>query len=113
MQLDDKIKRTILELASEDSYGSWELWGAVRQETAAADEVTLRNKFAEILNELIAASKLKALKYNSADGTYRECALDGTRLRYEIEHADNPDRDEFYWFGTTEKGEKEDLARRS
>jgi hypothetical protein len=107
-ELEKKIRFSILDLAEEDAYGSWELFGGVKQDIADIfDENTLRTEFLNIIETLIKEKKLIALSYKDVNKKYTEVVFDRSRLEFEIKNTDKIDGDTYYWFEATEDGVKE------
>ena len=94
----DKIRSTILELLSEDDYGSWELWWKIRSETPEFEEDVRRRRFVDVMENLINAGKLKA-KSKKGASRFEIAKFTRLRLEREVDQADQPDPDRFYWFG--------------
>ena len=114
MELDKQIKLKILELASEDSYGSWELWGAVNQHTSGmnVEDEVLREQFLSIVETLVREKKLVAELHKFKE-SYDPAEFNRSRLEFEMDNAGKPEPDSFYWFYATEEGKKEDVTLRS
>ncbi len=111
----NKIRSNILELCSEDAYGSWEFWSSSEGKT---EEQAI--EIVDTLAELVNAGELNCLKYNSTDNTYTPTVLNKGKLRKELlasmQQVENPgviNSDEFYWFESTDKGKEEDRLARS
>ncbi len=94
----DIILSKILELASEDDYGSWELWWSVRREPCGLKEEKLRRRFVDVIDDLVQKGQLLT-KAKGTDGNFHIAKFDRLRLLNEIYRADQPDPDGFYWFG--------------
>lgn len=92
-----EIKSLILELCSEDAYGSWELWWKVSADISSVPPNTLREQFIDAVEELINEQKVVASNHKG-NGAYEEKVFDRPRLTFEIENADKPVPDSFYWF---------------
>lgn len=107
----ENLKKLILELTSEDAYGSWELWRTVKDKLNAEKE-NLNEMFLQTIKKLIDDGELLAF-HHKQNGSYDETSLDVRRLMTEIEKSANPDPETFYWFGATKKGTEEDLRLRS
>lgn len=105
------IKSTILEISSEDAYGSWELWWAVSSESKDSHDL-LKKELITVIENLLKEKKLEVFRH-AVGGEFKAVQFDPTRLRYELDNASTPDPDHFYWFATTELGEKEDMDLRS
>lgn len=97
----------ILELCSEDAYGSWEFWQNFPKTEAEGQLI------AQAIKELVAEKKIIPLEHKTR-GDYKEVSLDVSRLEKEIRLSmiPNVDPDSFYWFEATQEGKKEDLAVR-
>ena len=115
MNLAHQVRKTILELASEDAHGSWELWGAVQQDALQGTESldTLKKVFLEEIEVLIKEKKMVSFHHEESTNLYKEVPLDISRLWFELEHAKNPQTDAYYWFGASETGKEEDRRLRS
>ena len=53
VQSTEEIKAGIIELCSEDDYGSWELWWKVSAQVAPAQTTALKRSFLDVVSELI------------------------------------------------------------
>jgi hypothetical protein len=93
------LESTILELVSEDDYGSWELWWRVVETHKNMEKDKLISSFTETLKAMVSEGTLKAKRKNSA-GQFDPVKFDITELQSELEQAQNPNPDKFYWFGT-------------
>ncbi len=102
----EEIRAEILELLSDDAYGSWELWWSPNKERPN----TTYKQFVDVVEALIKERKIKALSYKSSDHAYKDVPFDRSRLEYEFEHNLEPEPDGFYWFEITEEGTKERLV---
>ena len=94
-----EMSAKLLELCSEDDYGSWELWWDVSAEIPADQAPKLKKEFTDLVSELVSAGKLIP-KCHSADGNFAPTQFDREKLVREIDSAANPDPDSFFWFGT-------------
>jgi len=108
-----KIKSEILELCSEDAYGSWELWwnGSFGIPSSKIDD--FRKDFIDIVESLVKEEKLIPFHHKDIGGSYIKVPFERLRLEFETEHSSPPDPDTYYWFEATEDGKKEDMALRS
>lgn len=95
------IKTRILELCSEDDYGSWELWWAVMPEIGTVEEDELRHDFVNTVGELINTHAIAAKKKGS-DSKLSAAVFSKRRLDSEIRNASKPDPSRYYWFGVPE-----------
>ncbi len=107
--IEKKIRFSILDLAEEDAYGSWELWGGVRQDLAkdSLNEEILATQFLNIMESLIKEKKIITLLYKNINHQYTEISFNKERLKFEVENMDKIDGDTYYWFEATESGIKE------
>src|SRR5215216_4870990 len=109
MELEQQIKLSILGLASEDAYASWELWGTVNQDTAnmQVGKEVLREKFLDIMENLAKEKKIIAFDHKESDNSYIPAVFNRERLEKEMKQANEPNPDTFYWFEATDEGNKE------
>jgi len=98
-QSTEDIKANVLELCSEDDYGSWELWWNISVKVPVEQKAELRSRFLDVVNELVSVGKLIA-KGHSADGSIAATRFDREKLGREIDSAGDPDPDSFFWFGS-------------
>jgi hypothetical protein len=112
MEINNK-KDYILELCSEDAYGSWEFWSTKDNKT-----IEEAKQIIDTIIKLINEKKLVALEHKF-NGPYKEVSLDVERLENEVKRSMHQsiddydvDPDTFYWFEATEEGSKEDLLLR-
>ena len=98
VQSTNDIKAKILELCSDDDYGSWELWWNASAEVPAQQIPELKDRFLNVVCELVSAGKLKA-KSESKDGSITPTQFDREKLAREIDSAEDSD-DSFFWFGS-------------
>ena len=106
----DEITFSILDLISEDVYGSWELWGGVVQDSGGNVSPDLRQQFVNTVHHLVQNKKIHVWHHKSWSGnenTYTPTDLDEEQLTYEMEHYQKPDPDTYYWFEATETGKSE------
>jgi len=90
------IRSRVIDLCSEDAYGSWELWWSLGpKETETL--VVLRDQFVLCIQELIADGTLLALK-KSDHNLLSVVALDVERLKYEIQNSSRPVPLDYFWF---------------
>lgn len=95
----DNIKAVVLELCTEDDYGSWELWGDISAGVAADQEDELQKRFLDVVSELVSGGQLIA-KTHSSEGNIAPTGFDRVKLAREINSASDPDPDSSFWFGT-------------
>src|SRR3989344_2107063 len=104
MQNKDQARGRILELCSEDAYGSWLFWSESDNKSEAELQSIL-----EAIIELVKEKKIEVLEHKF-NGPYTEVSFNSGRLRDELKHSIihevNPDI--FYWFAATDEGKKED-----
>jgi hypothetical protein len=93
----DSIKETILDLCSEDAYGSWDLWWAVRAEFSEVDRPQAHRDFVAAIGQLVKEGKIASVKYVEG-GPFEPVIFDEKRLDREVQQADSPNGKEFYWF---------------
>jgi len=101
-----EIRYLIVELTTEDAWGSWELCWSVSAEARERGVADVREQFMQIIQALIDEKKIVALKHPTPK-EYLEVVFDPKRLAFEVENASTPDSDSFYWFEATEEGKKE------
>lgn len=107
-----EIKSIILELSSEDAWGSWELWRNISADRPDKELASIQKKFMDVIKNLVDEKKIIALKHILKE-SFDEVIFDPKKLEYEINNADKPDPYSFYWFETTDTGKKEDIELRS
>lgn len=113
------IQETLVELCSEDDYGSWELWGTVLahpdtpnqkdqlmvvQNLSAAQirkDLGLypMNEFIDVIQNLIDRGVITAKRRSPTSSELEQVPFNPEQLRDEIHHAYEPQPDSFYWFG--------------
>jgi hypothetical protein len=90
------VRSRIIELCSEDAYGSWELWwslGAKKTEERDA----LCDHFIGSVQGLVNEGKIIALRKDEHN-RFSVVQLDRDRLSYELQNANHPKPSEFFWF---------------
>jgi hypothetical protein len=87
----------ILELCSEDAYGSWELWAGKTKTVLEIIQIT------QIVSELIKEKKIITLEND------KEVPFEVSRLENELKRSavSDVDADNFYRFWATDSGKKE------
>jgi hypothetical protein len=92
-----EISSKILELCSEDEYGSWELWWAVSPGRENDVDRDLQLAFIDVIEDLTRDGKIVAKE--RIDGLRSQIApFSRERLKKEINSAFHPDANSFYWF---------------
>lgn len=99
VQPTEHIKANVIELCSEDDYGSWELWWNISAEAPPDQTPALKRNFLDVVSELVSAGKLIA-KRQGMNGRITEVEYNREKLAHEIDSAGGPDPDSFFWFGT-------------
>jgi hypothetical protein len=95
----EQINADVLELCSEDDYGSWELWWHISAEVPAEQIPALQHRFLDVVSDLVSSGNLIA-KVHSTDGNITATEFDREKLAREVDSASNPDPDSYFWFGT-------------
>src|SRR3712207_3500543 len=88
----------ILDLCSEDDYGSWELWWRVSADEPPAARGAAAERFVATVEELVGRGRIRTMRRLGRSGTLRPVPFDATELRAQLESASSPDPDAFYWF---------------
>lgn len=104
----EKIKRNILEICSEDAYGSWELWDNDSPRDQQHIEIIIH-----AVQEMIENGLIVSEEYLSSNNTYKAVPFTTERLEKELKLAikGEVDSDTFYWFYATDKGQELDNNR--
>lgn len=92
------IEQLLLELCAEDDWGSWELWWNISGSMPHKPWPEPKHAFLDVIDGLVAEGRLLA-KHRLQDGSFAKTGYQRATLAFEIEHADAPDPDNFYWFG--------------
>jgi hypothetical protein len=95
----ENIEATIIELCSEDDYGSWELWWSISSDAPDGQARALKESFVDVVSELVSSGRLVA-KRQHMKGQITGTEYDREELVREIDSADNPDPRSYFWFGT-------------
>lgn len=95
---DRSIKALLIELCSEDDWGSWELWWNVSAGVSTQQLTNLKRTFLDVIGELVATGKLIP-KHHYADGHFEAATFDREKLSKELEFPNKPDPDSCFWFG--------------
>jgi hypothetical protein len=90
------VTSRIIELCSEDAYGSWELWWSLGAKNAE-ERNALCDRFIEAVQGLVREGVIIALRKNEHN-QFSVVPLDGDRLRHELQISDDPKPFEYYWF---------------
>src|SRR4051812_20974668 len=98
MHATEDMRLTILELTSEDDYGSWELWWKCRESVDPLRMSEVKDNFVEAIRTLIVQGQIQS-KGREPSGRTVPKLFDVNRLSEEIAMADAPDPNSFYWFG--------------
>jgi hypothetical protein len=98
LQSPQQIEEGILELCSEDDWGSWELWWNTSADTPKDEMPELKLRFLNVVTDLVAAGKLIP-KREAPNGELIVAQYDRHKLLRELDSADDPQPD-FFWFGT-------------
>ena len=99
VQATEGIKASIIELCSEDDYGSWELWWNISSDVSPDQTGALRRSFLDAVSELISSGRLIA-KRQRMKSQIIATEYDREKLAREIDSASNPDPESYFWFGT-------------
>lgn len=91
----DFLAPRILELLSEDNFGSWELWWSIRSQATDPNEDASRKEFVDSVATLVGEGKVFAAIKDSAS-TFSRHRFDRARLEFEMEGSDHPDPATFY-----------------
>jgi hypothetical protein len=94
-----EVEALVIELCDEDDWGSWELWWNTSARAQPKQMVALKEIFMDVISELVSAGKL-IVKHKQTDGNITATDYDREKLAREIDSADNPDPDSYFWFGT-------------
>jgi len=89
-----EMKQKILELCSEDDYGSWELWWAICQNSP---KETIKFTFIKAITDMIDQGLLIAKKHDQS-GHLQQTFFSKDKLLLEIDRQ-LTNVDGFYWFG--------------
>jgi hypothetical protein len=90
------MQSRIIELCSEDAYGSWELWWSLGA-MEAEERNSSCNRFIETVQSLVREGKIIALRKDEHN-QFSVVQLDRDRLSYEIQNSDDPKPLEYFWF---------------
>lgn len=93
------ISGKILELCSEDDYGSWELWWAITSDHKNVADQDLQLDFINVIENLVRDRKIVA-KIRTVGPRFLIVPFSRERLNEEIKSAIRPDPNTFYWFGS-------------
>ncbi len=92
------LETNILELISEDDYGSWELWWRMTQLHKGENSGSLTGAFVATIENLISRGIIKA-KRRTPSGQLQPAKFSAAELRREIEQSKTPYPDQFYSLG--------------
>ena len=90
------MRSRIIELSSEDAYGSWELWWSLGTKKAEERD-TLCDRFIGALQGLVNDEKIISLRKDQHN-QFSVIPLDLDRLRYEFRNSDDAKPLEYFWF---------------
>jgi hypothetical protein len=93
-----EIEQKLTELCSEDDWGSWELWWNIASVAGSGQLSATKQSFITTIKRMMSAKALVAKRM--VKGKLTPSLLDSRELAREIDAADSPDPDNFYWFGT-------------
>jgi hypothetical protein len=91
-----RIQSRIIELCSEDAYGSWELWWSLGAKKPKERD-SLCDRFIEAVQDLLNEGRVIALRKDEHN-QFSVVQLDRDQLTYELQNADHPKPSEFFWF---------------
>ena len=94
----EEINADVPELCSEDDYGSWEFWWHISAKVPAEQIRALKHLFLDVVSKMVSSGNLIA-KVHSIDGNITATEFDREKLARELDSADDPDPDSFFWFG--------------
>ena len=90
------MRSRIIELCSEDAYGSWELWWSLGvKKTEKRDSFC--DRFIEAVQGLVSEGKIVALRKDEHN-QFSVVPLDPDRLSYELQNSHNPKPLEYFCF---------------
>ena len=95
----DEIRNAIKELCSEDAWGSWELWWQVSQNVPESEFFELKEIFLDTVDGMVASGELIPKRHHG-DGKWSRSEFNRSELSAEIDSADHPEPNAFFWFGT-------------
>ena len=90
------MRSRIIELCSEDAYGSWELWWSLGAKKAEEQD-SFCDRFIEAVQGLVSEGKITALRKDEHN-QFSVVPLDPDRLRYELRNSDDAKPLEYFWF---------------
>jgi hypothetical protein len=99
LQSTGQIEANIVELCSEDDYGSWELWWNTSADVPTNRIPDVKMQFLDVVSNLVSDGKLIA-KRHGEDGNIVPTQFDHGKLAREVDFAGDPDPGSFFWFGT-------------
>ena len=93
-------REKIIELCSEDDYGSWELfWGVSPFFKIENQHGNAETIFVALIDDLISKKQIVSLIKNQATDQLEAALFDKNRLAIQLEKSLKPEPDSFYWFG--------------
>jgi len=90
------MRSRIIELCSEDAYGSWELWWSLGVKKAE-DRDSFCDRFIEAVQGLVSEGKIVALRKDEHN-QFSVVQINPDRLSYELQNSDDPKPLEYLWF---------------
>jgi hypothetical protein len=93
-----RIETLIIELCTDDYFGSWELWWAISRDPEARRGEQLALEFVKTVSLLIESGKLACYSPGPGDKQFVRAAFSRERLMSEIAQAESPDPNSSYWF---------------
>ncbi|MFZ3374122.1 MAG: hypothetical protein WA183_01035 [Chthoniobacterales bacterium] len=99
------LEKEILELCSEDDFGSWELWWKIHGDHHREDEEQLKRWFVNAVAALVNCGTVIAKK-RLPTGDMMSTTFQLDKLNRDLAAADDPDPDRNYWFGIGERESK-------
>jgi hypothetical protein len=90
----NSISEKILELCSEDDYGSWELWWAISSDHKNVADQDLQLDFINVMENLVRDGKIVAKK-STAGTKFLIVPFSRERLNEELKSAIRPNPDTF------------------
>lgn len=103
----EKIKFVALDSMTDDAFGSWELWWAVKTEFPDEDMNVLSEQFVDVMSAFVTNAEAKVFRHTESDNSYVPVTFERERLAFEVSNSDKPEPDAYYWFEATEIGKKQ------
>jgi len=96
LQSPQQIEEGILELCSEDDWGSWGFWWNTSADTPKDEILELKLRFLNVITDLVAAGKLIP-KHEAPNGKLIVTQYDRNKLSRELDSAYDS-QPHFFWF---------------